>query len=78
MTSNYYTVPPTAKQISFADKIAYILNIDFPTCSAEFTKWAYYQFISKHIYEYQRIQAEDPTYYDDEMAWWEPFAEGGY
>lgn len=73
-----YDVAPTEKQIEFADIIASELNIDFPTCSQEFNKWTYRQFISEYIYAYQRHRAEDPAWYDDEMDWWDPFAEGGY
>lgn len=68
---------PTKKQIEFADKIAYMLGLDFPSCSSDFNRWAYWKFISDHIREYQIICAEDPSY-DSEMDWWDPFAEGGY
>lgn len=73
-----YDVAPTEKQIEFADIIASALNIDFPTCSQEYNKWTYQQFISDYIYMYQQHLAEDPIWYDDEMAWFDPFAEGGY
>ena len=77
MVSNYY-IAPTEKQINFADTIAAALNIDFPTCSQEYNKWIYQQFISEYINAYQQHLAEDPSWYDDEMDWWNPFAEGGY
>lgn len=73
-----YDVAPTEKQIEFADIIASALNIDFPTCSQEYNKWTYQQFISDYIYMYQQHLTEDPIWYDDEMAWFDPFAEGGY
>lgn len=74
----YYAPLPTEKQIEFADVIADVLEIDFPTCSAEFTKWAYQQFISNHIHEYKAIAYSDDPADDDEMAWWDPHAESGY
>lgn len=73
-----YDVAPTEKQIEFADIIASELNIDFPTCSQEFNKWTYRQFIAEHINLYQELLASDPSWYDDEMDWWNPHAEGGY
>lgn len=39
---------PTDDQIIMADKIASMLNIDFPTGSADFSKEAYWQFINSH------------------------------
>ena len=68
---------PTDNQIKFADEIAYMLDIDFPTGSPDFNKWAYQKFISDNIDKYQEIKVSDPNY-DDEMDWWDPFAEGGY
>jgi hypothetical protein len=68
---------PTDKQIAFADEIAYVLGIDFPTGSPDFNKLAYQKFISDNINQYREIMAGDPNY-DDEMDWWDPFAEGGY
>lgn len=69
---------PTTKQIEFVNEIAYALDIDFPTCSAEYTKLAYCQFISAYYDKYRELLSEDPAYDDDEMIWWDPFAEGGY
>lgn len=71
-------LPPTEKQIKFADEIASVLDINFPTCSQEYNKWTYQQFISEYIYAYQQCLAENSFWDDDEMAWWDPFAEGGY
>lgn len=68
---------PTEKQIEFADKIAYMLNLDFPTGSPDFNRQAYWKFISDNFYAYQEICNSDPSY-DDEMDWFDPFAEGGY
>lgn len=68
---------PTKKQIEFADEIAYVLGIDFPTGSSDFNRWSYWKFIYDNIYKYQEIRASDPNY-DDEMDWFDPFAEGGY
>ena len=70
---------PTEKQIAFAETIANALGIDFPTCSAEYTKLGYQQFISYYYNQWRECISEDSDYYDDdEMAWWDPFAEGGY
>ena len=52
---------PTDKQIAFADEIAYMLDIDFPTGSPDFNKAAYCKFISDNIYKYQEIRASDPN-----------------
>lgn len=68
--------PPTEKQIDYADLIAYTLELDFPTCSADYTKLAYQKFISKHHDAFREICDSDPA--DDEMAWWDPHAEGGF
>jgi hypothetical protein len=74
---DYFLIPPTKAQIDFAEEIASVLEIDFPTCSKEFNKWSYSKFISNHIDRFKEIQREysDP---EDEMAWWDPHAEGGY
>lgn len=68
---------PTEKQIKFANEIAYTLGLDFPHCSAEYNKYSYFLFISYYYNQYREIMNSDPNY-DDEMAWWDPFAEGGY
>ena len=69
---------PTEAQIKFAELIAEVLNIDFPTCSLEFNRASYYDFISTYYNAFREIVAEDPAYDDDEMMWFDPFAEGGY
>ena len=69
---------PTEKQIKFAEEIAYVLGLDFPTCSAEYTKYAYQQFISYYYHQYREVIDSDPAYDDDEMMWYDPFAEYGY
>ena len=69
---------PTDKQIEFADRIACMLGIDFPTGSPDFNKATYWRFINDNIDRYLDIRMEDPTYDDDEMAWYDPFAEKGY
>ena len=75
---DYLTIPPTKAQIDFAEEIADVLRIDFPTCSKEFTKWSYQKFISEHIIEFQNVQRAYQADPEDEMAWWDPHAEGGY
>ena len=67
-------MPPTEKQIDFAELIAYTLGIEFPTCSKQYTKWGYSQFISSHLAAFQQAQAEasfpdDYPYVND--AWTE-------
>lgn len=68
---------PTDKQIEFADRIACMLDIDFPTGSPDFNKATYWKFINDHIDEYLDICMEDPSY-DTEMDWYDPWAERGY
>ena len=63
---------PSEKQIKFVEEICQALNIDFPTCSKEFTAQTYYYFIADHINEYQQIRYADPSYGDDEMDWFSP------
>ena len=69
---------PTEKQIKFAEEIARAFDLDFPHCSAEYNKYAYQQFISYYYNQYRELMASDPTYDDDEMMWYDPWAEGGY
>lgn len=71
---------PTDRQIAFAERIADVLDIDFPAGSPDFTQWTYYQFINAYIDEYKYVCAERAIdeYAEDDMAWWDPFAEGGY
>jgi len=47
---------PTEKQIAFAEAIAYTLGIDFPTCSAEYTKLGYQQFISYYYNQWRECK----------------------
>lgn len=76
MNANKFT-PPTERQVAFADEIAYVLGIDFPICSMDYTKWSYYKFISNNLYKFQEICNSDPAF-EDEMSWWDPHAESGY
>ena len=46
---------PTEKQIILAERIAKVLNIDFPTCSREFTRYSYFNFIKTNIDEYKFV-----------------------
>ena len=39
---------PTEKQIRYAEAIAKELDLEFPTCSKDFTKYAYSKFISTY------------------------------
>lgn len=45
---------PTEKQIHLVEKITSVLEIDFPCCSAEFTKSIYRQFISAYLEDFKR------------------------
>lgn len=56
---------PTEKQINFAKQIADALKIELP---CEYTKKAYWQFINKHIDEYN--QAKDCGDDDEEFLNW--------
>ena len=69
---------PTEKQIKFAESIANALDLDFPTCSQDYTKAVYQAFIAEYYNAYREMCDTDPTYDDVEMVWWDPFAEGGY
>ena len=57
-------LPPTEKQIEFAEDITAVLRIDFPTSSKEFTKATYFKFISTY-YDANDFNSED------EMAWFQ-------
>ena len=69
---------PTDKQIDFANAIANALGLDFPTGSPDFNKWVYWTFVSENIERYRELLRSDPAFEDDEMAWFDPFVEGGY
>ena len=69
--------PPTEKQIAYATEIAITLDIEFPICSADFTKSAYSAFIQSHRNEYNNVVSwADEEYlsfygYYDNDAWCE-------
>lgn len=46
---------PTKEQIAFANDIAEVLGIDFPTSSKDYTSMTYYKFISDNLAEYQCV-----------------------
>lgn len=62
---------PSEKQIKFVEEICQALDIDFPTCSKEFTAQTYYYFIADHINKYQEVRDADPAF-EDEMSWFSP------
>lgn len=65
-------LPPTEKQIEFAEDIAAVLSIDFPTSSKEFTKATYFKFISTYYDEFERIMDDANDFNsEDEMAWFQ-------
>lgn len=61
---------PTEKQIKFAEDIARVLNIEFPTSSKEFNKRTYRNFINAHYEEFMRVMS-DYADDDDEMLWFQ-------
>ena len=62
---------PSEKQIKFVEKICQTLDIDFPTCSKEFTAQIYYYFIADNINIYQEVRDADSAF-EDEMSWFSP------
>ena len=68
---------PSEAQINFVEEICRTLDIDFPTCSQEFTAYCYYNFIANHINEYRDVCNSDPSYGDDEMDWYAPITPWG-
>lgn len=67
---------PSKAQIEFAKEICGALNIEFPTCSQEFTAYCYYNFIADHINEYREVLNSDPSF-DEEMDWYAPITPWG-
>ncbi len=64
---------PSQAQIDFADDIAYVLHIDFPQSSADFTSMTYYHFIKDNVGHYQEVKAADPNFADDYWLYEEQF-----
>lgn len=62
---------PSEAQIKFVEEICRALDIDFPTCSKEFTAQTYYYFIVDHIDKYQEVRNADPAF-EDELSWDSP------
>ena len=70
---------PSNKQIELADKMAYILDLDFPRGDFEFTAYAYWEFINSHIepyfgcYENSKIDdiCEGDISYGFDLGLWE-------
>lgn len=62
---------PTEKQINFAETIAEVLGLDFPTSSKEFNKRTYRKFINAHYDEFKRVMDECTITEEDEMAWFQ-------
>ena len=56
---------PTQKQIEYAEVIAKELEIDFPTCSKDFTRSNYFKFISK--YRNQYLEAKNDVIEEDDI-----------
>lgn len=63
---------PTEKQIKFAEDIARVLGIDFPTSSKEFDKRTYRKFIETHIGDFKILVADINDFNsEDEMMWFQ-------
>lgn len=62
---------PSKKQIKLADKIAYILDLEFPRGDFEFTAYDYWKFINEHISAYNRKLYESNFENNlDQDLWW--------
>ena len=61
---------PTEKQIKYAEDIAKVLGIDFPTSSKEFNKRTYCDFINDHCIEFKQV-ISDYADDSDEMMWFQ-------
>ena len=62
---------PSNKQIELADKMACILDLDFPRGDFEFTAYDYWKFINSHMEEYidcYKNSMLDAIYED--AIWW--------
>ena len=70
---------PTEKQIKFAEDIARVLGIEFPTSSKEFNKRTYHNFINAHYNEFMQFMeyCDWDIEADDEMMWFQ-MLNGGY
>lgn len=53
---------PSEKQIKLAEKIAYMLDLDFPICSKQYNAQSYYQFINENI---EKLKEIDNHIYDE-------------
>lgn len=64
---------PSKKQIKLADKIAYILDLDFPRGDFDFTSYAYWRFINENMERYkhmcEELRVHDINNFDDDI-WW--------
>lgn len=49
---------PSNEQIKLADKIADILELDFPRGDFDFTRYAYWKFINENIEQYNQVRSE--------------------
>ena len=56
---------PSEAQINFANEISFVLGVDFPMSSKDYTAKAYYEFIRDHINRYQNAMSGDPNWDDD-------------
>lgn len=77
---NLKSKPPSNKQINLADKIAKVLEIDFPRGDYDFTAHSYWLFINKHYKEFKEVMEnpilpldayDDDIFYGQEFGLWE-------
>ena len=57
---------PTERQVKFADAIAAALHINFPSCSAEYTRQQYFLFIKNHVDQFRALETSLDPEGDDE------------
>lgn len=66
------TNSPTEKQIILAERMANMLNIEFPVSSKDFNKATYCMFIKDHYDEWKDYMLDDYCdYWDEELAWYQ-------
>lgn len=72
---------PSNEQIKLADKIADILELDFPRGDFDFTSYSYWKFINENIEQYNQVcsemiiyannNSEDDIWFGFDLGLWE-------
>lgn len=72
---------PSNEQIKLADKIADILELDFPRGDFDFTSYAYWKFINENMEQYNQVcsemliyannNSEDDLWFGFDLGLWE-------